>query len=176
LNSPPPSFSFILPPPIPEIVSTGLNFPFSYLNTLYFYHIHPPTPFLFLFFSFFYFIFFYIYLHVYTLFGPPLPSPPQNLFCPLVYWFCWRENIRDNKKDIAFLLVWGKDNSTGRFLALLPLTCVLQPTLVHLCTPLCSGLCQFKITIFTPLQCAHQPHSSFWFPSLSLLFLCTFSP
>jgi hypothetical protein len=32
----------------------------------------------------------------------------QNLLCPLVLWFCWRENIRDNKKDISFLLVWDK--------------------------------------------------------------------
>jgi hypothetical protein len=38
---------------------------------------------------------------------------------------------RDNKKDIAFLLVWGKNSCTERFLALLPCTCVLQPTLVH---------------------------------------------
>jgi hypothetical protein len=39
----------------------------------------------------------------------------------------------DNKKDIAFLLVWDKDSSTERFLELLPGTCVLQPKLVHLC-------------------------------------------
>jgi hypothetical protein len=50
----------------------------------------------------------------------------------LPFWFCWRQNIRDNKKDIAFLLVWDKDTYTERFLALLPCTCVLQPTLVHL--------------------------------------------
>jgi hypothetical protein len=55
-----------------------------------------------------------------------------NLFCPLVLRFCWRENIRDNKKDIAFLLVWDKDSYTLRFPALLPCTCVSQPTLVHL--------------------------------------------
>jgi hypothetical protein len=53
------------------------------------------------------------------------------LFCPLLQ-FCWRENIRDNKKDIAFLLVWDKDSCTESFLALLPCTCVLQPTLIHL--------------------------------------------
>jgi hypothetical protein len=72
---------------------------------------------------------------VYTLFGPPNPNSPasrQNLFCFLVLWLCWRE-IRDNKKGIAFLLVWDKNNSyTERFLALLQCTCVLQPTLVHL--------------------------------------------
>jgi hypothetical protein len=30
-----------------------------------------------------------------------------------------------------FLLVWDKDSCTERFLALLPCTCVLQPTLVR---------------------------------------------
>jgi hypothetical protein len=56
----------------------------------------------------------------------------QNLF-PLFLWFCWRENIRDNKKNMAFFLVWDKDSYTERFLALVPCTCVLQTILVHLC-------------------------------------------
>jgi hypothetical protein len=56
----------------------------------------------------------------------------QNLFCPLVLQICWRENIRDNKKDIVFLLVWGKDSYAERFLVLLPCTWVLQATLIHL--------------------------------------------
>jgi hypothetical protein len=94
------------------------------------------------------FIFFYclyIYSYVHTLFGPSLPptshylslSPPtplasrQNLFCHLLQ-FWWKENIRDNKKDIRILLVWDKDSYKERFLALLPRTCALQPTLVHL--------------------------------------------
>jgi hypothetical protein len=65
--------------------------------------------------------------------SPPLtPISGKNLFCSLVLQFCRRENIRDNKKDTAFLLVWDKDSYTERFLALLPGTCVLQPTLVHL--------------------------------------------
>jgi hypothetical protein len=70
---------------------------------------------------------------VYTLFGPPPPPPTswQSLFCPLVLWFCQRENIGDNKKDIVFILVWDKDSYTERFLVLLPCTCELQPTLVH---------------------------------------------
>jgi hypothetical protein len=34
-------------------------------------------------------------------------------------------------------------------------------------SPSHSGLCQFKTTIFTPIQGAHQPHSSFRFPFLS---------
>jgi hypothetical protein len=33
----------------------------------------------------------------------------------------------------VFLLVWGKDSYIERFLVLLPCTCVLQSTLVHLC-------------------------------------------
>jgi hypothetical protein len=66
----------------------------------------------------------------------PAPSPPtasgKNLFCPLVLWF-FEEKTCDNKKDLAFLLLWGKDSYTERLLALLPCTCVLQPTLVHVC-------------------------------------------
>jgi hypothetical protein len=64
-----------------------------------------------------------------------LPAFGQNLFCPLFLQFCWRENIRDNKKNIAFLLVWGKDSYTERFLVLLPRICVLQPILVQLFQP-----------------------------------------
>jgi hypothetical protein len=63
---------------------------------------------------------------------PPCPfASRQNLFCPLLQ-FCWRENIIDNKKDIAFLLAWDKDGYIERFLALLPCICVLQPRLIHL--------------------------------------------
>jgi hypothetical protein len=67
---------------------------------------------------------------VYTLFmpTPPLSLSGQNLFCLLVLWFCWRENVRDNKKYISFLLLWDKDSW---FLALLLCTCELQPKLVH---------------------------------------------
>jgi hypothetical protein len=125
-------------------------------------------------------------LYVYTLFEPPHPSPlttplsGQKLFCPLLQ-FHLRENIRNNKKDIAFLLVWDKDSYTETFLALLPCICELQPhcfistrPLHYSWSPSHSGLCQFKITIFTPLQWAHQPHSSFRFPFLFLP--CVFSP
>jgi hypothetical protein len=72
---------------------------------------------------------------VYIVWDSSLPPPTtsrQNLFHPLVLWFCWREDISDNKKDIAFLLVWDKDSYTERFLALLPCTCVLQPELIPL--------------------------------------------
>jgi hypothetical protein len=75
------------------------------------------------------FIFAYI---VWAISPPPIPlASRQNLFCPLLK-FCWKKNIRDNKKDIAFLLAWDKDSYTERFLALLPCTCVLQPALVQL--------------------------------------------
>jgi hypothetical protein len=64
--------------------------------------------------------------------SPPYPrTSGQNSSCPLVLQFCWRQNVGANKKDIGFLLLWGKDSYTERFLALLPCTCVLQPTLVH---------------------------------------------
>jgi hypothetical protein len=56
----------------------------------------------------------------------------QNLSCPLILQFCWRENISNNKKDIGFFAIWEKDSYTERFLALLPCTCVLQLTLVYL--------------------------------------------
>jgi hypothetical protein len=65
-----------------------------------------------------FFVYLFIYSYVHTLFGPSLPPAPgpfslpptcltsrQNLSCPLLQ-FCWREDISDNKKDIAFLLVW----------------------------------------------------------------------
>jgi hypothetical protein len=61
-----------------------------------------------------------------------VPSSPcfwQILFCTLL-WFCWRESIRDNKRDILFLLLWDKDSYTKRCLALFPCTCILQLTLV----------------------------------------------
>jgi hypothetical protein len=58
----------------------------------------------------------FIYSYVHILFGPFLPPSPhphlfphpfasmQNLFCPSLQ-FCWREDITNNKKDKAFLLV-----------------------------------------------------------------------
>jgi hypothetical protein len=106
-----------------------------------------------------------------------LPLPPtllasrQNLFCPPLQ-FCWRENIRDNKKDIAFLLAWDKGSYTE-----IPnigsmhicITTQIGSSVPDLFTtsrsPSQSDLCQFKITLFTPLQWAHQTLSSFRFPT-----------
>jgi hypothetical protein len=80
----------------------------------------------------FYFILLFLHLLTCVYIICPPPTSRKNLFCPLVLWFCWRENIRHNKKNVAFLLVWNKDSYTEKFLALLPCMCVLQPTLVHL--------------------------------------------
>jgi hypothetical protein len=69
------------------------------------------------------------------------------------------------------LLIWDKDSYTKRFLALLPCTCIathigsfLPDVFTTSWSPSHSGLCQFKVTIFAPLQCAHQPHFRFSFP------------
>jgi hypothetical protein len=45
---------------------------------------------------------------------PPRPYPcfRQNLFRPLVLQFCRRQNIKDSKKDMVFLLIWDKDSYT----------------------------------------------------------------
>jgi hypothetical protein len=79
---------------------------------------------------------------MYTLFVPPrpptlvsytFPTFGQKLFHPPVLWFCRRKTIKDNKKNMAFLLVCNKDSYIGRFFVLFPCCiCVLQPNLHHL--------------------------------------------
>jgi hypothetical protein len=71
---------------------------------------------------------------MYTLFEPPSPPPSPHLFqaepvLPSRSSFLLKR--KPNKKDKVFLLLWDKDSCTERFLALLPCTCVLQPTLIH---------------------------------------------
>jgi hypothetical protein len=88
-----------------------------------------------------FFIHLYICVYIVWTISPTHPLPPaspstslnsrQSLFYPFLQ-FCWREDISDNKKDIALLLVWDKKSYTERFLSLLPCTCVLKPELVHL--------------------------------------------
>jgi hypothetical protein len=80
------------------------------------------------------FLFLHLLTSVYIFWATSTPTltSGQNLFHLLVLQFCGREHITDDKKGIAFLLVWDKDSYTERFLALLTCTCVLQPTLVHL--------------------------------------------
>jgi hypothetical protein len=45
LNSAPPLFFCILPPPIPETVSAGIIFAFTYMCTHFLHHVHPPISF-----------------------------------------------------------------------------------------------------------------------------------
>jgi hypothetical protein len=74
-----------------------------------------------------------------------------------------KENIKDNKKDVTFLWVRGRDSYTGKFLALLAYMCVLQPTLVHLY--LTSSLLPGHLPIF------YSPNSIVW--TLHPLFIIT---
>jgi hypothetical protein len=67
--------------------STGIIFGFTYMYIHYLLHIHPPTPFL------------------DTSLLPLVstaPLAPQNLFCPLVLWFCRRKNIKDKMRNMTF--------------------------------------------------------------------------
>jgi hypothetical protein len=82
----------------------------------------------FLFFNFVIFTFTYMCIHYLPPHFTPPPRFQADLFHALVLQFCWRENIRDSKTRIAFLLVWHKDSCTERFLVLLPGICVLQST------------------------------------------------
>jgi hypothetical protein len=110
--------------------------------------VNTPTL-LFLFFHF------YFYSHVYTLFGSPL-FPTQQLLSetclPSYMWFCWRENISDNKKDIAFLIICEKDSYKERFLALLQCTYFLQTTFVISTRPLFYFLVPLPIVAFARLR------------------------
>jgi hypothetical protein len=76
LNSPLPPLFFIAPPPIPQIVSTGLIFQFTCICTQYLDYIYPLTPF----------------SHLL----PPLPtgtnSLRQDLFHPSILWVCKVKN------------------------------------------------------------------------------------
>jgi hypothetical protein len=99
----------------------------------------------------------------------PLPPTPSLLgkTGSALFFNLLRGNISNNKKGIAFLLVWDKGSYTERFLALLLCTCVLQPKLIHLY--LTSSLFSSHLPIVTfvvlRLQWAHQTLSSFGFPN-----------
>jgi hypothetical protein len=58
-----------------------------------------------------FFSFIHICVHCLGHLSPLLPHFQAE---PGILQFCWRENISDNKKDIAFLLVWDKDSYTER--------------------------------------------------------------
>jgi hypothetical protein len=50
---------------------------------------------------------------------PPVPTLPYPIPCktcsvhPPDLWFCRRKNIKDKKRNMIFLLVWGKDDTDG---------------------------------------------------------------
>jgi hypothetical protein len=132
-----------------------------------------------MFFFFIIFTFAHICIHCLDHLHHLHPTSRQNLFRPLVLWFCWRENIRDNKKDIVFFASLNKDSYTERFLHMCITTHIgssLPDLFTTFWSPSHSGLCQFKSTIFAPLQWAQWPHSGFRFPCLSLFLSYVFSP
>jgi hypothetical protein len=82
-----------------------------------------------------FYLFILSFLHLFTCIHclghfPPLPG--RICSCSFLLFSNFVEEII---RKTAFLLVWGKDSYTERFLVLLPCTCVLQPTLVHLYQP-----------------------------------------
>jgi hypothetical protein len=112
----------------------------------------------------------------------PLPLDPLlGRNCSALLFSDFVEYIRDNnKKNIAFLLVWDKDSSIERFPALLACTCVLQPTLVPfyqtsslLPTPLPVVVSASLRLLYLLLYSEHITHCSFL--SLSI-FLCARTP
>jgi hypothetical protein len=165
LNSPPPLLSFIPSPLIPGTVSRYHFWIYTcvYIICIIFIllPLSPPPP-----------------IHANT---PRGEWGRQNLFHPTVVRFCRRKNIKDKKRNMVFLLVGDKDNYTGKFLVF-PCIYVLQPQMVLPVfftspqSPSHGGPSQFKISIFIPVQWAHQPHSSFWFPSLVLSLPYVVSP
>jgi hypothetical protein len=85
-----PFYSSPLSPPIPGIVSTGINFAFMDMCTHILHHIDPPT--------------YFLYHHPLPL-VPAYPYPCEGLVHPPVLKFCRRKKIKDiNKKTTHFLL------------------------------------------------------------------------
>jgi hypothetical protein len=103
---------------------------------------------------------------VYTLFPPP-PPPLLGRTCSTFLFYSFVENkaLQDKKEELSILLVWNEDSCTGRFFVFCCFhTCVsYKPKwfistspLYYFLVPLHSDLSQFKITVFAPLQWAHQ--------------------
>jgi hypothetical protein len=87
LNYPPQTLLYPSPPPlIPETVSTGIIFAFTYMCIHCLHHIHllplspSPSP---------------------SHWCQPLP-PPQNLFHPPVLRFCRGQNMKDRIRNMMF--------------------------------------------------------------------------
>jgi hypothetical protein len=121
-----------------------------------------------------FFFFFIIHLsHVHTLFGSFLPlAPPtlhsrQNLFYTFLQFCCWRAEISNNKKDIAFLLV--EIRTAKQILSFHVQMCSTQvdSSLTDLYTGSWSlfhvDLCWFKLSVLIPLEWGHQMPSCFGF-------------
>jgi hypothetical protein len=98
----------------------------------------------------------------------PPPSSPhpltsrQNLFCPLLQ-FCWREDISNNKKDIAFLLAEiriaiQRDPSTVYMHKCITarIDSFLSDLFITSQSPSHIDLCCFKVTVLAPQQWGHQ--------------------
>jgi hypothetical protein len=92
----------------------------------------------------------------------------QNLFCSLLL-FCRREDIRDNKKDKAFLLVEIRivyreiPNIASMHKWITTQIDSSLPDLFTTWSPSIIDLCHFKVTVLASLQWAHQTLSSFVF-------------
>jgi hypothetical protein len=137
-------------------------------------------------FCLYFIVFTFTHICIQCLAHSPSPSPHQitgRTCCTLLFSNSVEEKTWDNEKDIVILLVLVKDGCTEilsftsmHMSVTIPIGSSLPDLFTTSSPPSHSGLCQFKITIFTPLRWAHQPHSSFKFPSLSLFFLCTLSP
>jgi hypothetical protein len=69
---------------------------------------------------------------MYIIWAPPLPLPhsKQNLSTLLFSDFVDEKTLKDNEKNMAFLLVWDMDSYTRRFFVLFLCICILQPKLV----------------------------------------------
>jgi hypothetical protein len=121
-------------------------------------------------------IFFYLFTSAYIVWAiyPPCSPPPsspstplasrQNLFCPLLQ-FCWREDISNSKKDIAFLPVSDKDSYIYREIPSIAsmhkcITTRIDSSLPDPFTtsqsPSHSRLCCFMVTVLVPLQWTHH--------------------
>jgi hypothetical protein len=120
--------------------------------------ITSPAPFLTAdepsFLSFFYILSFFTFTHtcIHCL-GHPPPRPLLGRTCSTLLFSDFVEEIAwDNKKDIAFLLLWDKDSCTEGFLTLLPCTCVLEATVIHLYQTSSLISSTFPIVVFASLR------------------------
>jgi hypothetical protein len=96
---------------------------------------------------------------IFTTFPQSLLLPLQNLFHPPVLWFYRRKNIKDNEKPWHFcwfeikIAIQGDPCVVWCIYVLQPqITSSLSVLFSTSYSPSHSGLCQFKISIFVPIQ------------------------